>query len=80
MSLDGELFDFKCSTSNSDNLDSIMIMISLYSNSNDTFEHRCIARIKLASSTLCSGSGTIHWQQFQLRQSFSMWHKLIKQK
>ncbi|CAF0845000.1 unnamed protein product [Adineta ricciae] len=64
---------------NSTHLDRLMLMIDLYSNANQTDEHRCIGRIKFGSSFLCSGSGTIHWQQFRERQAFSMWHTLIKQ-
>jgi hypothetical protein len=56
-----------------------MIIINLYSNANNTHEHRCIARVKLASPYFCAGNGTIHWQQLKERQSFSMWHTLIKQ-
>jgi hypothetical protein len=56
-----------------------MIMIKFYSNTNQFHEHRCTARIKLASYLFTSGTGTIHWQQYKQRQSFSMWHTLIKQ-
>ncbi|CAF0979264.1 unnamed protein product [Rotaria sordida] len=74
-----ESFNINILAFNSNNLDRIMIMINLYSNTNNTNEHRCVGRVKLASPYFCSGSGTIHWQQFKQRQSFSMWHKLIKQ-
>ncbi|CAF3401265.1 unnamed protein product [Rotaria socialis] len=63
---------------NSNNLDRIMIMINLYSNANNATEHRCIARVKLASPYFCSGTGTLHWQQFKQHHSLSMWHKLVK--
>lgn len=56
-----------------------MIIINLYSNANNLNEHQCIARVKLASPFFCSGTGTIHWQQFKQLKSISMWHKLIKQ-
>jgi hypothetical protein len=56
-----------------------MIMIKFYSNTNNLNEHQCIGRVKLASYYFCSGTGTVHWQQFKERQSFSMWHTLIKQ-
>jgi hypothetical protein len=56
-----------------------MIMCNLYSNSNHTNEHKCIARVKLASPLFCSGSGTVHWEQFKARESFSMWHTLNKE-
>jgi len=56
-----------------------MIIIKFYSNTTYLNEHQCIARIKLASHCYCSGTGTIHWQQFKERKSFSMWHTLIKQ-
>ncbi|CAF3498120.1 unnamed protein product [Rotaria sp. Silwood1] len=74
-----ESFNINILAFNSNNLDRIMIMINLYSNANGKNEHRCIARVKLASPYFCSGTGTIHWQRFKQRQSFSMWHKLIKQ-
>ncbi|CAF4329945.1 unnamed protein product [Rotaria magnacalcarata] len=45
---------------------------------NNTSEHRCIARVKLASPYFCSGTGTLHWQQFKQHHSLSMWHKLVK--
>ncbi|CAF1275051.1 unnamed protein product [Adineta steineri] len=64
---------------NSNHLDRLMIRIDFYSNINDTNEHHYIGRIKLGSPYICSGSGTIHWQQFKQRHSFSMWHTLIKQ-
>ena len=54
-------------------------MINFYSNSTHTYEHQCIGRVKLASPYFCSGTGAIHWEQFKERQSFSMWHTLIKQ-
>ena len=56
-----------------------MIMINLYSNSNHSNEYKRIAHVKLASPMFCSGSGTVHWQQFKARDSFSMWHTLNKQ-
>lgn len=74
-----EIFNFNILAFNANNLDRIMIMINLYSNSNHKHEYRCIARVKVASPYFCSGSGTVHWQQFRKRQSFSMWHKLVKQ-
>ncbi|CAF2497083.1 unnamed protein product [Rotaria sp. Silwood2] len=74
-----ESFNINILAFNSSNRDRIMIMVDLYSNAKNMNEHRCIARIKLASPYFCSGTGTIHWQQFKQRQSFSMWHKLIKQ-
>jgi len=74
-----EPFHFNILAFNSTNRNRLMIMINLYSNANNTNEHRCIARVKLASPHICSGTGTIHWQQFNERQSFSMWHTLIKQ-
>ncbi|UJR20521.1 hypothetical protein I4U23_023649 [Adineta vaga] len=64
---------------NCNNLDRLMIIINLYSNANPKNEYQCIGRVKLASSYICSGNGTIHWQQFKERQAFSMWHTLIKQ-
>jgi glycosyltransferase involved in cell wall biosynthesis len=73
-----EPLQFNILAFNSNNLDRIMIMIKFYSTSNHLNEQRCIARIKLASQFFCSGTGTIHWQQFKERQSFSMWHTLIK--
>jgi hypothetical protein len=75
----GEEHDFNILTNKSNNLDRLMINIGLYSNSNHTNEHRCIAHIKLASPLYCSGSGNVHWQQLQARDSFSMWHTLNKQ-
>ncbi|CAF1449277.1 unnamed protein product [Adineta steineri] len=74
-----EQFDFNILTFDSNNLDRLMFMFSLYSNSNPANEYKCIARVKLASASFCSGSGTIHWQQFKLRESFSMWHTLNKE-
>lgn len=64
---------------NGNNLDRLMILINFYSNSNHENEYKRAAHLKLASTLFCSGSGTIHWQQFKARQSFSMWHTLNKQ-
>ena len=74
-----EEYNFNILTYNSNNLDRLMLMFNLYSNCNATNEHKCIARIKLASPLFCSGSGTVHWQQFKARESFSMWHTLNKE-
>jgi hypothetical protein len=74
-----EPLEFDILAFNSNNFDHIMIIIKFYSNVNQYNEHRCTFRIKLASYLFTSGTGTIHWQQFQERQSFSMWHHLIKQ-
>ncbi|CAF2521378.1 unnamed protein product [Rotaria sp. Silwood2] len=74
-----EEFDFNILTFNPNNLDRLMIMVNLYSNSNNTNEYKCIAHVKLGSPLYCSGSGTIHWQQFKARKSFSMWHTLSKE-
>lgn len=63
----------------SNNFDHLMIICNLYSNANQTNEYKSIAHIKIASPKVCSGSGTIHWQQFKVRNSFSMWHTLNKQ-
>ncbi|UJR29183.1 hypothetical protein I4U23_010397 [Adineta vaga] len=76
----GEQLDFNILTYNSNNLDRLMLMLNLYSNCNTTNEYKCIARVKLASSLFCSGNGIIHWQQFQARGSFSMWHTLDKER
>ena len=73
-----EQFDFNILCFNFSNFDRFMLIISLYSNANVSKEFQCIAHIKLASPLLCSGSGTIHWQQFKARDSFSMWHTLNK--
>jgi hypothetical protein len=75
----GEQYDLNILTFNSNNLDRLMIMINLYSNSNHENEYKRIAHVKLASPLFCAGSGTIHWQQFKARESFSMWHTLNKQ-
>lgn len=75
----GEEYDLNILTYNSNNLDRLMLIINLYSNLNNTNEHKCIAHVKLGSSLLCSGSGTVHWQQFKARESFSMWHTLNKE-
>ena len=64
---------------NSDNLDRIMIVIKFFCNTNQFNQHRCTARMKLASYAFTAGTGAAHWQQFQERKSFSMWHHLIKQ-
>ncbi|CAF0867662.1 unnamed protein product [Rotaria sp. Silwood1] len=74
-----EEHDLDILTYNSNNLDRLMIMLNLYSNSNNTNEYKCIAHVKLGSPLYCSGSGTIHWQQFKIRESFSMWHTLNKE-
>lgn len=55
-----------------------MVLVSFYSNANPENEHRCVARVKLGSPLYCADSGTIHWQQFKARESFSMWHTLNK--
>jgi len=73
-----EQYDLNILTYHSNNFDRLMILISFYSNGNQQNEHRCIARIKLASPHLASDSGTIHWQQFKARESFSMWHTFNK--
>lgn len=64
---------------NPNNIDRLMVLINFYSNSNHDNEYKRLAHLKLASALFCSGSGTIHWQQFKARQSFSMWHTLNKQ-
>ncbi|CAF2162523.1 unnamed protein product [Rotaria magnacalcarata] len=75
----GEEYDFNILTYNSNNLDRLMIVFNLYSNSNNTNEYKCIAHVKIGSPLLCSGSGTVHWQQFKARESFSMWHTFNKE-
>ncbi|CAF1107822.1 unnamed protein product [Adineta ricciae] len=74
-----EHFDFNVLSYNSNNFDRLMLMINLYSNSNSINAYKCVARVKLASSLFCSGNGIVHWQQFQARGSFSMWHTLNKE-
>ena len=74
-----EHFDFNVLSYNSNNFDRLMLMINLYSNSNSMNAYKCVARVKLASSLICSGNGIVHWQQFQARGSFSMWHTLNKE-
>ncbi|CAF3971890.1 unnamed protein product [Rotaria magnacalcarata] len=73
-----ESLDLNILAFNSNTLDRIIILINLYSSANNTSEHRCIARVKLASPYFCSGTGTLHWQQFKQHHSLSMWHKLVK--
>lgn len=63
---------------NGENLDRMMLMIQFYSNGNPLNEYHCIGRMKFSSFLYSSGTGSLHWQQFQERQSFSMWHTLIK--
>ena len=63
---------------NGENLDRMMLMIQFYSNGNPLNEYHCIGRMKFSSYLYSSGTGSLHWQQFQERQSFSMWHTLIK--
>ncbi|CAF0891159.1 unnamed protein product [Rotaria sordida] len=71
--------NFNIVTYNSNNFDRLMIMFNLYSNANHTNEYKCIGHVKIGSPLLCSGNGTIHWQQFKARKSFSMWHTLNKE-
>ena len=73
-----EKFNFNIFTCNSNNIDRLIFIFNLYSNLNSTNEYKCVACIKIASPLFCSGSGTIHWQQFKMRKSFSMWHTLNK--
>ena len=75
-----EPFDFNILTFNSNNLDRIMIMINFYTNANNSNEYQCIARVKLASPYFSSGNGTIHWQQFKERQSFSILFSTLREK
>jgi hypothetical protein len=72
----GEQLDFNILTYNSHNLDRLILMFNLYANCNASNEYQCIARVKLGSAMFCSGSGIVHWQQFQARESFCMWHTL----
>ena len=74
-----EQYDLNILSYHSNNLDRLILMFNFYTNSNHTNEYKCVARVKLASALFCSGSGTIHWQQFQARESFSMWHTLNKE-
>jgi hypothetical protein len=71
-------FDWNIVAFSPNNIDRLMILISFHSNAASTGEHRCLARVKLGSPLFSSGSGSVHWQQFIARQSFSMWHSLNK--
>lgn len=73
-----EQYDFNI-FAHSRNLDRLMLSMNLFSNSNHANEYKRIAHLKISSPLFCSGSGTIHWQQFQARDSFSMWHSLNKE-
>lgn len=73
-----EQFDFNI-FAHTRNLDRLMLSINLFSNSNHANQYKRIAHLKISSPLFCSGSGTIHWQQFQARDSFSMWHSLNKE-
>ena len=74
-----ENFHFDVVALNTDDLDSLMIIIYFYSNVFQRREYRCLARIKLSSPYLASGSGIIQWQSLKDQRSLSMWHRLIKQ-
>lgn len=73
-----EQYDLNILSYHANNFDRLMVLVSFYSNANPTNEHRCVARIKLGSAHLLADSGTIHWQQFKARESFSMWHTFNK--
>jgi len=62
-------------------LDQCIIILNLFQTTAGTGENKItksLARIKLASALYCSGNSTVHWNQFITRQSFSMWHTMVK--